>query len=91
MTRSIESEAIIAMTNVAGPPWPKEALENDSALDSDALIGVGHTNVCAPFLGSIAKVKSAEETLLLAQVDTRVLQDARNVYLVRKDLREMKA
>jgi len=85
MARSIECESIVAMTNVAGPSWPKD----DSQLSADSAIGVGRSNVCAPFLGSIGKAEDARETLLLAQVDTRVLQDAREVYRVREDLEKL--
>ncbi|CEH18532.1 hypothetical protein CBOM_05261 [Ceraceosorus bombacis] len=49
-------------------------------------IGVGRSQVCAPFLGRVAVVNDEKETLLLAALDLRVLDDARDVYKIREDL-----
>lgn len=73
------------MTNIAGPPFP---LDRDSnALSEEDAIGVGRSCICAPFAGCLGRVEGGEETLLLAAIDLRILQDARDIYRVRYDLR----
>jgi predicted amidohydrolase len=73
------------MTNIAGPPYPPDK-HPDSLSEEDA-IGVGRTCICAPFSGCVGRVESGDEALLLAALDLRVLQDARDIYRVRYDLR----
>ncbi|CAD6923355.1 unnamed protein product [Tilletia controversa] len=92
MARAIETEAIIAMCNIAGPSWPNGGDPDsfqiqDSTTDADVpIVGVGRSSVHAPFLGCIGKVEDGNEALLLAEVDTKVLVDARETYRVRYDL-----
>lgn len=89
--RAIENECIIAMTNVAGraPPtddegawlaWDKDGKGNDDPW------AVGRTCVCAPFLGCVQRLEGTDEALLLANVDLRSLEEARQVYRCRYDL-----
>ncbi|KAK0536064.1 hypothetical protein OC842_002102 [Tilletia horrida] len=91
MARAIETEAVIAMCNIAGPDWPQNDLNaltlTDTVTDADLpVVGVGHSSVHAPFLGCLGKVEDGKEALLLAEVDTRLLGDARETYRVRYDL-----
>ncbi|UZJ57365.1 hypothetical protein CBS101457_006685 [Exobasidium rhododendri] len=85
MTRAIENECILAMTNVAGPltssKSPQEWTEDDA-------IAVGRTSVCAPFVGCVGRIESGNEKLLLSCVDLRVLEDARSIYRCRQDIKQ---
>ena len=72
------------MANIAGPPFPPN--KSAAELCEDDAIGVGRTCICAPFVGCAGRVEDASETLLLACIDLRVLQDARDVYRQRTDL-----
>lgn len=72
------------MTNIAGPTFPSNT-PTTSLSEADA-IGVGRTCICAPFAGCLGRLEHAKESLLLACVDLRVLQDARSVYRQRHDL-----
>jgi hypothetical protein len=73
------------MTNVAGPTTsnlpPHEWSEDDA-------IAVGRSCVCAPFVNCVGKVESGDETLLLSCIDLRVLEDARQVYRCREDIKQ---
>lgn len=73
------------MSNIAGPPFPKNDKEIES-LDESAAIGVGRSCVCAPFVGNIGRLEHGQEALLLACVDLRTLYDAREIYRQRYDL-----
>lgn len=85
LARAIENECIIAMSNIAGPPFPAKT-EDIERLDDSSAIGVGRTCVCSPFVGCAGRLEHGGEALLLACIDTRVLQDARDVYKQRQDL-----
>ncbi|KAK0544015.1 hypothetical protein OC846_005659 [Tilletia horrida] len=95
MARAIETESIIAMCNIAGPHWPNQdpssvQLDGENITDADIpVVGVGHSSVHAPFLGCLGKVEDGDEALLLAEIDTKVLVDARDVYRVRHDLADV--
>lgn len=71
------------MCNVAGPT-PTSSTPSET--DEDPVEGVGRTCVCAPFLGCVQRVEDEKEALLLAAVDLRVLDDARETYKCRVDL-----
>jgi predicted amidohydrolase len=86
ITRAIENECIVAMTNIAGPAVPKGTAVEDLT-EADA-IGVGRTCVCAPFAGCVERITDGEEGLLLSSVDLRMIQDARDIYRCRFDLRQ---
>ncbi|KAE8217970.1 hypothetical protein CF319_g8063 [Tilletia indica] len=92
MARALETESIIAMCNIAGPNWPNggdaDSFQiNDNTTDEDLpIVGVGHSSVHAPFLGCVGKVEDGNEALLLAEIDTKLLVDARDTYRVRYDL-----
>ena len=73
------------MTNIAGPPCPPN--KDPGSLSEEDAIGVGRTCVCAPFAGCVGRIENGDETLLLAALDLRMLQDARDIYRVRHDLR----
>lgn len=78
------------MCNIAGPDWPASASASASnALPQDLVVGVGRTAVAAPFIGAIERLEHPREALLLAQVDMRVLDDARDVYKMKEDLQDM--
>ncbi len=105
VARAIESEAVVAMCNVAGPSSTQDGEtaaraeggqpqavqgEKKKQEEEDEQLGVGRSAIAAPFLGAIARVEHPGETLLLGSVDMRMLQDARKVYKVREDLLEMR-
>lgn len=85
LTRAIENECILAMTNVAGPTTSSKSTQDWT---EDDAIAVGRTCVCAPFVGCVGKVESGDENLLLSAVDLRVLEDARSVYRCRQDIKK---
>jgi predicted amidohydrolase len=85
LTRAIENECILAMTNVAGPTSLSKPIHEWT---EDDAIAVGRSCVCAPFVGCVGKLESGDEGLLLANVDLRVLQDARQVYKCRQDIKK---
>lgn len=80
VSRAIETECVLAMCNVAGP--------TSQSSPSDPM-GVGRSCVTAPFLGCVKRLEHCEEELLLADVDARVLKDARETYRIRHDLVEI--
>ncbi|PWN43246.1 carbon-nitrogen hydrolase [Ceraceosorus guamensis] len=97
LARAIENECVVAMCNVSGASWPsgedlRRPLDDASKADrsfgdeQEEPIGVGRSQVCAPFLGRVAVVNDEKEVLLLAALDLRVLDDARDVYKIREDL-----
>jgi predicted amidohydrolase len=85
LTRAIENECIVAMTNVAGPTSSSKPVHEWTADDA---IAVGRSCVCAPFVGCVGKLESGNEGLLLSCVDLRVLEDARKVYRCRQDIKQ---
>ncbi|PWN90300.1 carbon-nitrogen hydrolase [Acaromyces ingoldii] len=86
--RAIENECVIAMTNVAGkaPPASQEAWLAWDGDKGDEPWAVGRSCVCAPFVGCMQRVEGTDEALLLANVDLRCLDEARQVYRCRYDL-----
>jgi len=85
LTRAIENECILAMTNVAGPTLSSKAPQDWT---EDDAIAVGRTCICAPFVGCVGRVEDGDERLLLSTIDLRVLDDARRVYRCRDDIKE---
>lgn len=85
LTRAIENECIIAMTNVAGPTTSEKPV---SQWTEDDAIAVGRSCVCAPFVGCVGRLEEGKEGLLLSCVDLRSLEDARQVYRCRQDIKE---
>lgn len=73
------------MTNVAGKttlPKPVHEWTEDDA------VAVGRSCVCAPFVGCVGRLDGGDEELLLSAVDLRVLEDAREVYRCRQDIKQ---
>lgn len=52
--------------------------------ESDGYIGV--SQVTAPFVGPIARLGSAKEDMLVADLDMQIVEDAEDNYQVRADL-----
>lgn len=73
------------MTNVAGNAGPSSPAHQWS---EDDTVAVGRSCVCAPFVGSVGRIEDGQEQLLLACVDLRVLDDAREVYRCRQDIKQ---
>ena len=47
----------------------------------------GHSQICVPFKGAVAKLNHNREGMLVADVDFGILRDAEKVYQIRRDLR----
>ncbi len=47
----------------------------------------GHSQICVPFKGAIAKLNHGREGMLVYTVDMAILKDAEKVYQIRRDLR----
>lgn len=84
LTRSLESECILAMINIAGrdfdrgwrekfaaptTSWEERKEMARSLAEDENPVGVGRTTVVSPFLGSVGRIDGPEEKLLLASVD----------------------
>ncbi|GJN92346.1 hypothetical protein Rhopal_005376-T1 [Rhodotorula paludigena] len=80
-TRASENECALVFTNVGAPAsWsPGDPVGNEEGR-------IGGSGVCVPFKGKIASAKGPQEELLLVDVDLSILEDARKVYGVRRDL-----
>uniref|UniRef100_A0A0K3CG80 CN hydrolase domain-containing protein n=1 Tax=Rhodotorula toruloides TaxID=5286 RepID=A0A0K3CG80_RHOTO len=68
-------------TNVAAPAsWsPGDPIGNEEGR-------IGCSQVCLPFKGAIAHAKGPQEEVVFADFDLSILEDARQVYGVRRDL-----
>jgi predicted amidohydrolase len=78
VARACENEAVVAFVNGAG------RLRFDR---SAAVSLIGHTQVAAPFVGAVARLRHAREELRLVEVDTGILATAEESYRIREDLR----
>ena len=77
-SRAFENESIMVYTNGAG--------KFNYGKYSDALIG--HTQICAPFLGSIAKMNHNKQDMRIIAVDLSILKDAEKAYKLRVDAKK---
>jgi predicted amidohydrolase len=78
VARSIENCAVFVYTNAAGTVSfgnEKETL-------------VGHSQVAVPFIGSHAKLQHNREELLVCDIDTNLLNEARQAYKLRDGLKQ---
>ncbi|KAJ8293188.1 putative nitrilase [Rhodotorula toruloides] len=80
-TRAWENECALLFTNVAAPAsWsPGDPIGNEEGR-------IGCSQVCLPFKGAIAHAKGPQEEVVFADFDLSILEDARQVYGVRRDL-----
>ncbi|BGP26638.1 hypothetical protein JCM10295v2_005591 [Rhodotorula toruloides] len=80
-TRAWENECALLFTNVAAPAsWsPGDATGNEEGR-------IGCSQVCLPFKGAIAHAKGPQEEIIFADFDLSILEDARHVYGIRRDL-----
>lgn len=88
-TRAIETEAVMVLANISGPPWPDTVVSNADAatyVAQGGFAGVGRSTVAAPFLGRVGLIEHPAEAILLSSVDLSILQDARDVFRSRHDL-----
>ncbi|BGP42336.1 hypothetical protein JCM10449v2_006341 [Rhodotorula kratochvilovae] len=80
-TRAWDNECAIVFTNAGAPAsWsPGDPVGNDEGR-------IGGSCVCVPFKGRIGGAKGPQEELVLVDLDLSILEDARKVYGVRRDL-----
>lgn len=77
--RAIENECLIVYANGAGKaPIPLKTKTID-------LIQVGHSQICAPVLGRVAKAIDNNEQVVIYRYDRDIGKKAENVYKLRKD------
>ncbi|TNY17950.1 carbon-nitrogen hydrolase [Rhodotorula diobovata] len=80
-TRAWDNECAIVFTNAGAPAsWN----EGDPIGNEEGRIG--GSCVCVPFKGRIGGAKGPQEELVLVDLDLSILEDARKVYGVRRDL-----
>ncbi|GAA5823894.1 hypothetical protein JCM11251_003336 [Rhodosporidiobolus azoricus] len=80
-SRSWEGECAMVFCNVAAPAsyYPGDPLGNEEGR-------IGLSQVCVPFKGKIGGAKGPQEELVLVDLDLSILEDARAVYGVHRDL-----
>lgn len=80
-TRAWDNECAILFCNIGAPAsWsPGDPMGNEEGR-------IGCSQVCVPFKGSIGGAKGPQEELVLVDLDLSVLEDARKVYGMRRDL-----
>ncbi|GAA5938816.1 carbon-nitrogen hydrolase family protein [Sporobolomyces koalae] len=86
VSRAFENECAIIFVNV-GSDRGKDENDFDTVNPEER---IGCSAVCLPFLGRIGGTKSAEEELVVLDMNLDVLADARAVYGMRKGLMERK-
>lgn len=75
LARAVENNIVFVYTNAAGSlTYPNG--------DTDNL--VGHSQITAPILGTVAKLTDNSEEIILQKIDLSVLDLAENIYQLRK-------
>ncbi|GAA5867071.1 hypothetical protein JCM3774_004378 [Rhodotorula dairenensis] len=80
-TRAWDNECAILFCNIGAPAsWsPGDPMGNEEGR-------IGCSQVCVPFKGSIGGAKGPQEELVIVDLDLSILDDARKVYGMRRDL-----
>ncbi|GAA5986212.1 hypothetical protein JCM10908_006457 [Rhodotorula pacifica] len=80
-TRAWDNECAILFCNIGAPAsWsPGDPMGNEEGR-------IGCSQVCVPFKGKIGGAKGPQEELVLVDLDLSILDDARKVYGMRRDL-----
>ncbi|GAA5937343.1 hypothetical protein JCM1841_006004 [Sporobolomyces salmonicolor] len=81
VTRAFENECAVVFVNVGAPAGCDPA---DEGANPEGRIGCSQVTV--PFKGRIGGAKGPQEEMVIVDVDLSVLEDARKVYGVRRDL-----
>ncbi len=78
VARAFENEIVLVYANAAG------------AVQSEEMSGtlIGQSQVTVPFKGAICALNHNREEILVAEVDTSILGDAEQAYLIRQDLKK---
>ena len=79
--RAFENGIIFVYTNAAG----KKII--DGKTDSHL---IGHSQITAPFKGSIKRLEHNEEQMLIEEIDTKIIKDAWTSYKIREDVKSTK-
>lgn len=74
--RAFENTCALVVANCAGRP----------AKPGKLAVYLGHSQICLPFVGPIAKLDGVGEGMIVADVDMQILEDAEDNYQVRKDM-----
>ncbi|MDQ6661893.1 MAG: carbon-nitrogen hydrolase family protein [Chloroflexota bacterium] len=73
VARAFEQEIVLVYVNAAGSNGSEEDL-------------IGHSQITVPFKGAIARLEHTKEAMVLQEVNTSILKDAEQAYLIRADL-----
>lgn len=79
--RAFENEIIFVYCNAAG--------EINKGKYSDALTGIGHSQITVPFKGAIRKLNNDKEGMFIQEIDTDILDAAEKVYKIRKEIKKI--
>ncbi len=76
VTRAFENEIIFAYCNAAG-----KCAQANEAFPKEL---IGHTQITVPFRGALQCLEHNSEEMLVQEIDTEILQDAEDLYGLRK-------
>lgn len=74
--RAFENTCCVIVANAAGRP----------AKPGRQPVYLGHSQVCMPFVGPVAKMDGVREGMMVVDLDMEILEDAESNYLVRGDM-----
>lgn len=74
--RAFENTCAVVMANCAGKP----------AKPGKMPVYLGHSQICLPFVGPVAKLNGIGEGMIVADIDMTILEDAEANYQIRKDI-----
>lgn len=74
--RAFENTCAVVLANCAGKP----------ARSGKMPVYLGHSQICVPFVGPVAKLDGISEGMIVADIDMAILEDAEANYHVRKDI-----
>lgn len=77
VTRAFENEIVLVYANAAG------------RVQSEGMSGtlIGQSQVTVPFKGAVSSLNHNQEAMFISEVDTSILGDAEQAYLIRQDLK----
>ena len=79
VSRAFENEIILVFCNNAGK----------TRFGSYEITAIGHSQITAPFLGVLRRLRHNREEMFIQEVDTDILKDAERVYKIKKDVKSL--
>lgn len=78
IARAFETNIIVNYCNAAG----------EFSYQGEKGTLIGQTQVTVPFNGPLQIIRNNKENMIIQEIDTQILEDAENVYRIRRDLRK---